>query len=298
MVLPGGMGTTEALIRPVLQSALHEYIRIFPNTLEFHILLVFFHGFEINGEAYRDSGTLTSPDAIEANNRTLWANYVVHELFHHWNGNMIVGRDDQQYLGTTEWFAEGAAEYIANRTLVRTGTIDRNTFLRKMETNIGMYEFWTWAAPFQGISPQDAGAKTALPMPEGMIAKTYNRPGIYSGGWVASFCLDTMIQKDTQGKKGLDDVFRLMFTRFGLTGKQWAPEDLAQSSSEVAGTDLSGFFHRYITSPNAVPVRECVADAGFDDSILNYSGEAYVSTTSNPSNSAKEIREHLWDTAR
>lgn len=135
-------------------------------------------------------------------------------------------------------------------------------------------------------------------MPEGMIAKTYNRPGIYSGGWVASFCLDTMIQKDTQGKKGLDDVFRLMFSRFGLTGKQWAPEDLAQSSSEVAGTDLSGFFHRYIASPNAVPVRECLADAGFDDSILNYSGEAYVSLQLNPSNSAQEIREHLWDTTR
>ena len=297
MVLPGGTRTTEALIRPVLQSALHEYICIFPNTPEFHILLAFFHGVEINGEAYRDSGTLTSPDSIEAANRTLWANYLVHELFHHWNGNMIVGRDDQQYLGTTEWFAEGATEYIANRTLVRTGTIDRNTYLRKMETNIGMYEFWTWAAPFKGISLQDAGAKTALPMPEGIIAKTYNRPGIYSGGWVASFCLDTMIQKDTQGKKGLDDLFRLMFTRFGLTGKQWAPEDLAQSASEVAGKDLSGFFHKYIASPNTVPVRECLADAGFDDSILNYSGEAYVTPESNPSNSAKEIRAHLWESA-
>lgn len=298
MVLPGGTRATEALIRPVLQSALHEYIRIFPDTPEFHILLAFFHGVEINGEAYKDSGTLTSPDLIEAANRTLWANYLVHELFHHWNGNMIAGRDDQQYFGTTEWFAEGATEYIANRTLVRTGMIDRSTYLRKMETNIGMYEFWTWAAPFQGISLQDAGAKTALPMPEGMIAKTYNRPGIYSGGWVASFCLDTMIQRDTQGKRGLDDVFRLMFTRFGLAGKQWTPEELAQSSSEVAGTDLSGFFRKYIASPNTMPIRECLADAGFDESILNYSGEAYVSPQVDPSNSAKEIREHLWDIAR
>lgn len=294
MVLPGGTRTTETLIRPVLQSTLHEYIRMFPNTPEFHILLAFFHGVEINGEAYRDSGTFTSPDSIEATNRTLWANYLAHELFHHWNGNMIVGRDDQQYFGTAEWFAEGATEYIANRTLVRTGVIDRDTYLRKMETNIGMYEFWTWAAPFHGISLQDAGAKTALPMPEGMIAKTYNRPGIYSGGWVASFCLDTTIQKDTQGKKDLDDVFRLMFTRFGLTGKQWAPEDLVQIASEVAGTDLSGFFHKYISSPNPVPDRECLANAGFDASILNYSGEAYVTPKLNPSNSAKDIREHLW----
>jgi predicted metalloprotease with PDZ domain len=121
---------------------------------------------EINGEAYRDSGALTSPDPIERRNRVMWANYLAHELFHHWSGNMIVGNDDPPYFGRTEWFAEGATEYIANRTLIRTGIINRNTYLRKMETNIAMYEFWTWASPFQGVSIQNAGSKTALPMPE------------------------------------------------------------------------------------------------------------------------------------
>jgi hypothetical protein len=76
------------------------------------------------------------------------------------------------------------------------------------------------------------------------------------------------------------------------------PEDLVQSASEVAGTDLSGFFQQYIASPNPLPVRECLSDAGFDDSILNYSGEAYVNPTLNPSNLAKEIRDYLWDTVR
>jgi predicted metalloprotease with PDZ domain len=224
----------------------------------------------------------------------LWGNYLVHELFHHWNGNMIAGNDEKQYFGTTEWFAEGATEYVANRTLVRTGMIDRDTFLRKMETNIGMYEFWTWAAPFQGVSLQDAGAKTALPMPEGTIAKTYNRPGVYSGGWVASFCLDTMIQTDTQGARGLDDVFRLMFTRFGLTGKQWVPQDLVQAVSATAGAEFSGFFQKYVFATNPLPVQECLADAGLDGTILNYSGEAYVTLTPSSSKLAQIIREHLW----
>jgi predicted metalloprotease with PDZ domain len=294
MVLPSGTPASQSLIQPVLQSVLHEYILIFPKTPEFHVLMSFFHGVETNGEAYRDSGALTSPDSIEMNNRVLWASYLAHELFHHWNGNLIAGNDDGKNFGTTEWFAEGATEYMANRALVRAGIISRDAYLRKMETNIGMYEYWTWAAPSQGVSIQDAGAKTTLPMPDGMIAKTYNRPGVYSGGWVASFCVDTMIQTNTKGKKGLDDVFRALLTNYGLTGKQWTAKDLVHLSSEAAGTDLSKFFEKHVASPNPLPVTECLANAGFDGSILNYSGEAYVSPKQNPGRLAQEIREHLW----
>jgi predicted metalloprotease with PDZ domain len=298
MVLPGGTQATQALIEPVVRAVLHEYIRIFPKTPDFHALMAFFRGVEINGEGYRDSASLTSPDRIEMGNRVLWASYLAHELFHHWNGNLIAGSDNGANFGTTEWFAEGATEYIANRTVVRAGIIDRNEFLRKMETNIGMYEYWTWAAPFQGTSIQNAGAQTALPMPAGMIAKTYNRAGVYNGGWVASFCLDTMIQTSTQGKKSLDDVFRLMFTNFGTTGKQWTPQDLVRLSSEVAGTDLSSTFQKYIAQANPLPTRECLASAGFDGLILNYGGEAYVTLTANPNRLATVIREHLWTNAR
>jgi len=68
-----------------------------------------------------------------------------------------------------------------------------------LETNVGMYEFWSWAAPFQSasqsISLRDAGSKTALPLPKDTVAKTYNRAGVYNGGWVATYCIDMMIQQ-------------------------------------------------------------------------------------------------------
>ena len=298
MVLPGGTQATQSLIEPVVRAVLHEYIRIFPNTPDFRVLMALFRGVEINGEGFRDSASLTYSDQIEKGNRVLWASYLAHELFHHWNGNLIAGSDDGDNFGSTEWFAEGATEYVANRTVVRGAIIDRNEYLRKMETNIGMYEYWTWAAPFQGISIQNAGAKTALPVPAGMIAKTYNRAGIYNGGWVASFCLDTMIQTNTQGKKGLDDVLRLMFMNFGTTGRQWTPQDLVRLSSEVAGADLSSFFRRYIAEANPLPVHACLANAGFDGLILNYGAEAYVTPAANPGRVAKQIRELLWTNAQ
>jgi predicted metalloprotease with PDZ domain len=295
LALPGSTQDSKALIEPALRALLHEYLQIFPDTPEFHVVLSYFRGPEENGEAYKDSGALTSVDSVTPGNRILWANFLAHELFHHWNGNMIVGKDQGSSMGTTEWFAEGATEYMANRTLVRTGVISPDLFLKKMETNIGMYLYWRWAVPFSGTSLQDAGAKTALSAPEGTVAKTYNRPGVYSGGWVAAFCLDTIIQKQTGGQNSLDDLFRLMESRFGLTGKEYSPEDLQRAASAVAGTDLTGFFSRYIASPESLPVKECLLEAGFGASIVDYGGEVYISPMLSPSASALAIRRRLFN---
>jgi len=293
LALPGSTQASKGLIEPALRAVLHEYLRIFPETPEFHIVLTYFRGPEENGEAYKDSGALTSVDPVTAGNRILWANFLAHELFHHWNGNMIVGKDQGSNTGTTEWFAEGATEYIANRTLVRTGVISPDLFLKKIENNIGMYLYWKWAVPFSGTSLQDAGAKTALSVPAGTVAKTYNRPGVYSGGWVAAFCLDTMIQKQTAGQKSLDDLFRLMESRFGLTGKEYALEDLQRAASEVAATNLAGFFSRYVALPEALPVKECLSNAGFEAAIVDYGGEVYISRVVTPSTSALAIQQQL-----
>jgi predicted metalloprotease with PDZ domain len=293
LALPGSTQDSKTLIEPALRSILHEYLRIFPDTPEFHIVLSYFRGPEENGEAYKDSGALTSVEPVTPGNRILWANFLAHELFHHWNGNMIVGRDQGTNTGTTEWFAEGATEYMANRTLVRTAVITPELFLKKMETNIGMYLYWRWAIPFSGTSLQDAGAKTALSAPHGVVAKTYNRPGVYSGGWVAAFCLDTVIQKQTGGQKELDDLFRLMESRFGFTGTEYTPEDLQRAASEVAGTNLAEFFSKYIASPESFPVKDCLCDAGFEASVVDYGGEVYLSRVLTPSPNARAIRKQL-----
>jgi hypothetical protein len=85
-----------------------------------------------------------------------------------------------------------------------------------------------------------------------------------------------------------------MFADFGATGKQWRPQDLVRVSSQVAGTDLSGTFQKYIAEANPLPVQECLANAGFDGLILDYGREAHVKPTENSNRLAEEIREHLW----
>jgi hypothetical protein len=110
---------------------------------------------------------------------------------------------------------------------------------------------------------------------------------------VAAFCLDTMIQTQTEGQKNLEDLLRLMMTRYGPTGKQWSRDDLIRDVSEVAGTDLSGFFTHYIASRKRLPLKQCFADAGFDVVLADYGGEAFIFPQTNASRSARAIYEQL-----
>jgi len=275
---PGVNRDEAALLQPIFKPVLHEYLRVFPQTPATHLFFAFFHGEEENGEGYVNSTTLTMVDPITAKDRILWTNLLAHEIFHHWNGGLLVPHDDEK----TSWFSEGVTEYMANRTVSRTGLITRDLFLKKMEIHAAMYDYWMWAPPFQNTSLETAGAD-----------KDFNRPAVYSGGVIAAFCLDTMIQKQTGGAKSLEDLLRLMMDRYGLTAKPWTRQDLVHDASEVTGSDLSGFFSRYIASRDALRVDQCFADAGFDAALTGYAGEAFITPRGNPSPQALAIRARL-----
>jgi predicted metalloprotease with PDZ domain len=196
-----------------------------------------------------NSTTLTMVDPVTVEDRILWTSLLAHEIFHHWNGGLLVPRDDEE----SAWFTEGVTEYMANRTIVRTGLISVALFLKKLEVHVGMYDYWMWAPPFQKSTIQSA-------VRDGGGDKAVNRPGIYSGGVVAAFCLDTRIRKQIGGQRNLEDLLRLMMTRYGFSGKAWSRDDLIRDVSLVAGTDLSGFFSRYIAAREPLPVKPCFAD--------------------------------------
>lgn len=279
---PGVSAAEQSLLQPLFTPVLHEYLRIFPQTPATHLFFAFFHAWQVGGEGYANSATLTMVDPITPEDRILWTNLLAHEIFHHWNGSLISPADDDK----SAWFYEGATEYMANRTIIRTGLISQELFLKKLEIHVGMYDYWMWAPPFQKSTLQSA-------VRDGGGDKDVNRPAIYNGGVVASFCLDTMIQKQTAGKKNIEDLLGLMMTRYGLTGKQYSPDDLIRDASEVAGTDLSSFFSRYIASRERLPVKECFAQAGFNANVADYAGEAFITPQANPSPQALGIRERM-----
>ena len=275
---PGVSDQEESLLKPLFEPVLREYLRIFPQTPATHVFFAFFHGAEDNGEGFLNSTTLTMVDPITPKNRILWTNLLAHEIFHHWNGGLLVPREDEK----TAWFSEGVTEYMANRTISRTGLISTELFLKKLETHVAMYDYWMWAPPFQKTTLESAGGD-----------KDFNRPAVYSGGVVTAFCLDTTIQKQSSGSKSLEDLLQVMMDRYGLTGKQWGSDDLVRDTSEVAGADLGAFFTRYISGRQVLPVKSCLTEAGFDAALSDYAGEAFISLQEHPTSTAYAIRERL-----
>lgn len=275
---PGAGKEEQLLLEPVFQPVLHEYLRVFPHTPATHLYFAFFHGAEDNGEGYLNSTTLTMADPVTDKNRILWTNLLAHELFHHWNGGLLVPEDDQK----TSWFSEGVTEYVANRTISRAGLISEDLFLKKLETHVAMYDYWMWAPPFQKFTLETAGSD-----------KDFNRPAVYSGGVVAAFCLDTIIQQRTSGAKTLDDLLQLMMDRYGVTGKHWNSATLIRDTSEVAGIDAGNFFAHYVASRQPLPVQQCLASAGLNAALIGYAGEAFIQPEENSSPEAHAIRDRL-----
>lgn len=132
-------------------------------------------------------------------------------------------------------------------------------------------------------------------MQKGMIAKTYNRAGVYNGGWAATFCLDVMIQEETHGARDIDDLFRLLLDQFGLHDKRYTSVDLAFAASEVAGDDLSDFFRTHIAGTDPLPVKDCLRRAGFNAQILNYAGEAFIAPNNSATAAQKRVQHHLLE---
>src|SRR3989304_6831983 len=81
--------------------------------------------------------------------------------------------------------------------------------------------------------------------------------------------LDLSIIHDTQGRRGLDDVMRILYQQFFQQNRGFTPDVLVSTVSSVAGRDYTDFFRRYVTGLETPPF----------DSILDYAAVRVVPYT-------------------
>lgn len=261
LALLGRIREAKDLIAPALRKTLRSYVRVFDKTPPTKYLMTVFYADEADAEAFGKSAAFTERDRLTKDNLIRWGNTLAHEFFHSWNGHAIQGED----YASSQWFSEGFTEYYANLALVRERLIDEELFVRKMEKNLGLYFYFNASPAFDGASLKEAGTK-----------KGRYRIGVYNGGWAAAFCLDVMIRDETNGKKSLDDLMRLVYERFGLAAKKYRYEDLVRAMSEIAGRDMGDFFKKYVAGKDRLPVLDCLRRAGFEGYTQFYDGEIYI----------------------
>jgi predicted metalloprotease with PDZ domain len=276
LVLPALHGDDTSGVADVAERVMALYGKIMPASSPGRYELVLFPSYANDGESYLNASVVTTDAAFSEDQHLIWSGLLAHEMFHYWNGVQLASSEPHD----TQWFTEGFTEYYAVLAQEHLGLIDRDQFERRLEQNLGNYAFFLQNDAFEDLSLRDAGAD-----------KTRNRMGVYNGGFVIALALDVQIHADTGGERSLDDVMRLLFSRFVRTGQQYTFDDIVAAVSEVAGRDYTAFFTDHVEGREPVDAGALFGTLGFDALVIAYAGEAYIDLQATPTPAQKGA----WD---
>ena len=249
-------------------------------------------GSAANGLEHRNSTLMNIPlDATQSREGYLeWLSLASHEYFHAWNVKRLrpveLGPFDYENEVYTKslWFVEGITDYYADLFLVRAGVATREEYLdalseqiRSLQTTPGRLEQSVEAASYDAwIKYYRADENT----PNTAIS-------YYVKGAVIGFLLDAQIRRMTDGAKSLDDVMRLMRSRFSGE-KGFSREDLRTAVAEVAGAaharEMRAWMARALETTAELDYTEAMAWFGLRMTPPAAAPRAYLGVTTRTEN--------------
>jgi len=202
---------------------------------------------------------------------------VAHEFFHVWNVKRLrpieLGPWDFTRPANTRglWIAEGITNYYGHLLQRRAGLLNDAQLWTKLVAQITEVE----NAPGSRLMSAEESSLSAPFLDDAPHAQqtnlAYTSISYYPKGEVLGITLDLLIRGKTNGKASLDDVMRRMYEEFYvkspnatyyLRGRGYRPEDFERVVAEVAGTDMSDFFKRYVRGVEPPPYEEAFAQVG------------------------------------
>ena len=186
-----------------------------------------------------------------------------HELFHAWNVKRIVPARFRPYDYWTEtptrllWVMEGLTSYYGELTLVRGGLWPAARYLEHLQKEIETLE----SMPARlHLSLSQASFDAWLASPVHMHDHPNATYSFYNKGEVVSALLDLTIRRTTEGARSLDDVVKLLWEEYGLTGRGLEEDGFERLVAEIA--DVGDFFGRYVDGVDPLPYAELFEAAG------------------------------------
>lgn len=173
-----------------------------------------------------------------------------HEYFHLWNVKRVKPKAlvpfdySQESYTSLLWAFEGATSYYDNLLVRRAGLMSASRYLTRLGETLttlhgtpgrryqplGEASFSAWIKHYR---PDENSPNSAI--------------SYYLKGEVVSALLDLEVRRATADRQSLDDVMRLLWTRYG--DERGVPEDGVEAAArEVAGKDLTPFFDRALRS--------------------------------------------------
>jgi predicted metalloprotease with PDZ domain len=185
-----------------------------------------------------------------------------HEYFHTWN---LVALNPRGVLLATAnppthtselWWSEGVTLYYAETLRRRAGIAERGvTRLHDLEEELD--RFYGDSANLY-VSPE-RGSWTSIDPPDlnsGDYLSNY-----YTQGRLIAHALDILIRDSTTGRRGIDDVMRLMYDRYAKKSA-FTGTDIEQAASTVCQCDMHSFFEDHVRGAKAIDFNPLLAPLG------------------------------------
>jgi len=199
---------------------------------------------------WRQDSTPAEGRRAASTGRIRWLGLVSHEYFHVWNVKRLrpveLGPFDYENEVYTRslWIAEGLTSYYGPLALRRAGITNREQYLNSLSALIRDLQ----TTPGRLVQPVEGSSYDAWIKAYRATENSSNTEiSYYTKGAVLGFLLDAKIRRSAGGTRSLDDAMRAAYQRFsGERG--FAPEEFQKICSETAGTDLSGWFHKALST--------------------------------------------------
>ncbi len=184
---------------------------------------------------------------------------VAHEFFHLWNVKRIRPKAletfdyEAENYTTSLWFCEGTTSYYDLMIPLRAGIYSRKTCLNNLSKDITKY-LNTIGRTVQPLGESSYDAWIKLYRRD--ANSDNNQMSYYLKGQLVSLLLDLLIRAKHHNKRSLDDVMRLMWSRFGQNETGFTETQLRNTMAEVAEANLDDFFNRYIETTEELPFND------------------------------------------
>ncbi|MEQ9167552.1 MAG: M61 family peptidase [Fulvivirga sp.] len=219
-------------------------------TSDYHFLLQFtpnkfYHGVEHSNSTVICIGPGRDLDKAELYSELMGVSS--HELFHAWNICNIRPKELQPYnfgkpaVFPTGYVAEGFTTYYGDLFVVRSKVFDKSWYLNELNKLFNRHFL-----NFGRLNNSVIDSSIDLWIDGYQPSAPHKKSSIYIEGAMIALTLDLLIRKNTNNTQSLDDVMRMLYSRFGKKGEGYSHADIRRICEGVADQNLEEHFVDYV----------------------------------------------------
>jgi predicted metalloprotease with PDZ domain len=190
-----------------------------------------------------------------------------HELYHTWNVKAIRSSDMYPYdfskenYSTMGYLCEGVTTYMGDFFLYKSRVFNFDQYA--LEFNAQLQKHFDNHARFN-YSLAESSFDTWLDGYE--LGAPGRKVSIYTEGCLVAFLMDVRIRKNTDDKRGLDDVMRALYNEYARENKGVSEGDYKAVLKNVSGLEWDEFFADFIYGKKGLegPITEALDYLGLE----------------------------------